>query len=828
MNTRRDFIKKAALLAGGTGMLHTMPSSVQRALAINPDPGSTFYDAEHVVLLMQENRSFDHLFGSLQGVRGFNDPRAINLPNKNLVWLQSNAKGETYLPFHLDIKDTKATWMSYLPHTWASQVDARNNGRHDHWLEAKRSYNKDYKDIPLTMGHYTREDLPFYYALADAFTVCDQHFCASLTATSPNRVYFWTGTVRAKPEADSPANILNSDVYYDSPGNWGTFPEILEDNGISWKVYQNELSVGVGFTPEEDSWLANYSDNPLEWFTQYHAEFLPAHIKHLRERVIKLTNELNSPSINVAGKAKRQRALNRITEDLDKLSAKNFDNLSQREKNLHNKAFVTNINDSHYHELASLQYKEGDIERELNVPKGDVLYQFREDVKNGNLPMISWIVAPENFSDHPSAPWYGAWYDSEVLDILTRNPEVWKKTILILTYDENDGYFDHIPPFVAPEPNNKKTGFCSNGMSTEVDYVTRQQEEALKGTPKDPGRVSPIGLGFRVPLVVASPWSRGGWVNSQVFDHTSVLGFMENLLTKKTGKEIKETNISAWRRMICGDLTSVFRPYNGEETTLPSVVKKDPFFEGIYNAKFKPPPSDYEPVSSHEIEKINQNPDSSSWMSYQEKGIRHSCALPYQLYAEGRLIRDKKMFEIQLAAKKQIFGKISAGAPFTVYEMQDFQIRNYGVAAGDQLTDAWDLQDFDNGQYHIRIYGPNGFFRAFKGNLQDPDIEIQCAYEHKTFSKNKLTGNVELNIKNNSLSHSYKVEITDNAYKTNAMHRTIPSGKQERIVMDIKPNFGWYDFTVKVEDNDHFEKRYAGHVESGINGFTDPVMGRMI
>ncbi|TAN21689.1 MAG: twin-arginine translocation signal domain-containing protein, partial [Chitinophagaceae bacterium] len=167
-NSRRNFIKNASLLAGGAGMLYTLPPSVKRALAINPDPGTTFYDAEHIVLLMQENRSFDHLFGTLQGVRGYNDPRAIRLPNKNLVWLQSNQKGETYTPFRLNIKDTRATWMSSLPHSWTTQVDARNGGNYDHWLEAKRSGNKAYAGMPLTLGHYTREDLPFYYALADA------------------------------------------------------------------------------------------------------------------------------------------------------------------------------------------------------------------------------------------------------------------------------------------------------------------------------------------------------------------------------------------------------------------------------------------------------------------------------------------------------------------------------------------------------------------------------------------------------------------------------------------------------------------------------------
>ncbi|WP_442588169.1 alkaline phosphatase family protein [Pedobacter sp. AW31-3R] len=189
--SRRDFIKKATLLTGAAGIFSVLPASIQKAMAIDAAPGSTYMDAEHVVFLMQENRSFDHCFGTLKGVRGFNDPRAIRLADKNPVWFQSNAAGKTYAPFRLNLKDTKATWMNSLPHSWENQVDARNNGQYDKWLDSKKSGNKAFEEMPLTMGYYNREDLPFYYALADAFTVCDQHFCSSLTGTSPNRLFFF-------------------------------------------------------------------------------------------------------------------------------------------------------------------------------------------------------------------------------------------------------------------------------------------------------------------------------------------------------------------------------------------------------------------------------------------------------------------------------------------------------------------------------------------------------------------------------------------------------------------------------------------------------------
>ena len=166
MDTRREFLKKAALLAGSAGLGSGLSASIEKAWAIAPAPGSTYLDAEHVVILMQENRSFDHCYGALRGVRGFNDPRAITLPNKNRVWLQTNRAGQTFAPFRLNLHDTKATWMSSLPHSWTNQVDARNEGKYDRWLDVKPSGHREYAHMPLTLGYYDRQDIPFYYALA--------------------------------------------------------------------------------------------------------------------------------------------------------------------------------------------------------------------------------------------------------------------------------------------------------------------------------------------------------------------------------------------------------------------------------------------------------------------------------------------------------------------------------------------------------------------------------------------------------------------------------------------------------------------------------------
>lgn len=837
------------------GMNALIPASIQRALAINPNPGSTWKDAEHIVILMQENRSFDHCFGTLRGVRGFNDPRAIQLPNGNPVWLQSNHAGETYAPFHLDIKDTKSTWMSSLPHSWENQVNARNDGRYDEWLNVKRNSIKEYADMPLTLGYYNRQDIPFYYELADGFTVCDQHFCSALTGTNPNRLYFWTGTIRAEQNENSRANVWNEDMDYETL-SWKTFPEVLEENDISWKFYQNEVSIDVGFKDEQDPWLSNFQDNPLEFFSQYNIRLHGKHLIQVRNQMDSLPPEISSlqkqlenlqasdPSVKEIQKnlEEKKKALDTAMREIKEYNQEKFDSLSPKDKSLHQNAFVTNINDPHYHTLEEISYEDNGAKRNLKLPKGDLLHQFREDVNTGKLPTVSWLAAPENLSDHPSSAWYGAWYVSEVMDILTKNPEVWKKTIFILTYDENDGYFDHVPPFVAPNSGNPETGKASAGLDTSVEIVTVQQAKERKGYTSLFQRESPIGLGFRVPLIVASPWSRGGYVNSEIFDLTSTIQFLETFLSQKTGKSIKDSNMSDWRRIVCGDLTSIFRDSEGDPSTGLEFLKKDVFMESVYNAKFKKLPSDFKALNLEEISQFRNNPFASPFMPHQEKGVKPSNGLSYQLYAEGKLNAEKNGFDIRFESSDKVFGKNALGSPFNVYapgkyiqtlngssEFRNLRTWAFAVKSSNQVGATWPLPEFENNIYHLRIYGPNGFFREFKGSADDPLINIGCEYE--TTKENKLTGNIEL-ILSNQAKIPLRVEITDNAYKNPSVKRDLHplAGISGNLIVpiDLRKQFGWYDFTVKIVDSDLFEKRYAGRVETGEQGYSDPYMGRMI
>ena len=443
---RRRFLQ----LAGGTAALAALNESIARAASLPAKRRTgTIADVEHVVVLMQENRSFDHYFGTMKGVRGFGDPRPVTLPSGKPVWHQQDG-GKEVLPFHPDADNLGMQFIAGLDHDWAGGHKAFNNGAYDQWIPAKSE---------RTMAYLKRDDIPFHYALADAFTVCDDYHCSFIGATDPNRYYMLTGHVGNDGKGGGPV-LGNQELGYD----WTTYAERLEQAGVSWKVYQD---IGDGLDAAgkwgwiKDAYRGNYGDNSLLYFNKYR-------------------------------------------------NAKPGDPLYDKART------------------------------GTNVKAGDGYFDIlKADVKADRLPQVSYIAAPEAFCEHPNWPVnYGAWYIAQILDALTSNPAVWGKTALFLTYDENDGYFDHIVPPYTPKDANQ--GLST--VDTKLDHFPGDSSYAA----------GHYGLGQRVPMLVISPWSTGGFVNSEVFDHTSIIRFME----KRFG--VEEPNISPWRRAICGDLTSAF------------------------------------------------------------------------------------------------------------------------------------------------------------------------------------------------------------------------------------------------------------------------------
>jgi len=458
---RRHFLSGGLALGGGMLVAGSPHPTIARAQMTTP-AGSDLGAIEHVVFIMQENRSFDHYFGSYKGVLGFDDHPTGTLGAFAQPYPANTTRQPlgVVLPFHLDTTTGYGECTKDLNHSWRPQHLCWNNGAMDSFVNTHIAPEVDGPGPGLeTMGYYTRADLPFHYALADAFTLCDRYHASIMGPTHPNRLMSLSGTIDPSGRHGGPVltTELPSEALFSV--NWTTVPELLEDAGVSWKTY---TTPGQGFIPSNPE--LGFGDAILPYFKQYRRSTSP----------------------------------------------------------LHQKAFLP------------------------TYPAG-----FSHDVKTGQLPKVSWIVSPNGYDEHPpGAPSYGATFLNNVLKTLTSNKKVWSKTVLFISYDENDGYFDHVaPPFAPP--------------GTPGEYLS---VSPLPGNAQ--GVSGPLGLGFRVPMLVVSPFSRGGYVSSDVFDHTSQIRFLE------TRFGIRANNISAWRRSTVGDLTKTLhmKRANVQVPSLPSTA----------------------------------------------------------------------------------------------------------------------------------------------------------------------------------------------------------------------------------------------------------------
>jgi phospholipase C len=330
-------------------------------------------------------------------------------------------------------------------------------------------------------------------------------------------------------------------------------------------------------------------------------------------------------------------------------------------------------------------------------------------------------------------------------------------------------------------------------------------------------------------MIIASPWTRGGWVNSELFDHTSTLMFLENFVQKKYGKTVKEENISAWRRAMSGNLTSVFRPYDGKEPGL-DFLDRDKFVVSIQKARYKEIPSNYRKLEAAHIEDINRNLRRSLFTSHQEPGVRPANALPYELYADGILSSDGSHFELTLRAGDRLHGSSSAGAPFNVYLRnlkdspdKEFRAATFAVKAGDTLNQQYPLSLFADSKYAIEVHAPNGFYRSFTGASGSEFLGVRPEYELKNA---KPTGNIIVRVQNPS-SKPLSVTVADNSYGTGMRTLKLTPKEEHSLIVDLQKTHGWYDFTVRAAEWEA-EAHFAGRVETGRSSMSDPLMGGTI
>jgi phospholipase C len=666
--------------------------AIQRAYAIDANvQKGTIEDVEHIVILMQENRSFDHYFGTMYGVRGFADRFPIPLSDGRTVFRQANPKpkaGEpgAIAPFHLNTQQTFAHMrVEGTPHSWDDAQRAWDEGRISSWPEYKHAH---------AMGHYTEADIPFQFALANAFTLCDAYHCSFQGGTNTNRLFLWSGTNDGAGKAGGPS-ISNSHDTLPKPGQdlppytWTTYPERLEAAGVSWRIYEDMAD--------------NFGDNPLVGF------------KAFRDSLAKAPG--SNPVLAEKG-----------------LSTRHLDGL-------------------------------------------------REDVLANKLPQVSWVVSPAKDSEHPgpSSPAQGADYIARVLDCLTSNPEVWAKTVLLVNFDENDGFFDHAPPPAPPARDASGNALGGSTVDTAGEYH-------LVGSPADPkseradlmGRS--YGVGPRVPLYAVSPWSRGGWVNSEVFDHTSCIRFVE----KRFG--VMEPNISAWRRSVCGDLTSCFdfKTPNAAIAKMPetaSIAARAGALPGRTT-----PPTPNEPKAPVQV-----------------SAPRRSRPLPYALDVVMASASPPHLTFRNTSA--------SVGAVFHVYDRlhPEAAPRRYTVEAGRSLEDDWPA-----GPYDLFVLGPNGFHRHLAG----------AGGEGLTVSTVAVGRKIQVRVSNTgSAPRLIMAESAVYAPKHQPWNLRIAAGGQGSQLWTLNATSGWYDFILRIKGDDKWRCRLAGRVDDGSPTMSDPALG---
>jgi phospholipase C len=699
---RRNLLKRAA--AGGLASL--WPGLIDRALAIPAARGTgTLRDVRHIVVHMQENRSFDHYLGMLNGVRGFGDPRPLRLPGGRSVWAQPSAEhpdGQV-LPYHGDSRISRSFKVDGADQSHVENTHIFNRGRYDRWGHTGELHNR--------LLHYGPGDLPFYYALADAFTVCDAYHCSTMTQTYPNRLHLFSGcngggTVGGDPqmhnygEDETPSADMAQDQTL-RPGayHWTTYAERLEAAGVSWKVYQ-----------EYD----NFGDNLLSVFPP----FRPC--------------ATDSP-------------------------------LYQR-----GRSWVS-------------EHKQGP---DRTRSDGEQLVEaFRRDVAAGTLPQISWIVTAADLSEHPTAePAKGEHVTAKLIEALVDHPEVFASTVFLLVYDEAGGFFDHMPPPVPP------VGRYRGHSTVPIDGEAKD----YAGTDKAGGEAHPIGLGIRTPAILVSPWSRGGQVCSQLFDHTSVLQFMERCFG------VAEPNISAWRRSVCGDLTSAFdfaHPNSAAQAL--KLPLTDDFRErvarshaGVANAI----PAVQQPTA-------------------QMPGQRPHRPLPYAVDLLAGVTPDGRL---RLAFVNQ--GKV--GATFTVHDNLDAaEPWHFTIGAGDRhVQEDWRADTV----HDLTVRGPNGFWRRLAG-ARAPTLDVALV-------QLPARGAAELVLRNRG---PQPIEVTidmDSRYPvTGTRSRTlsVAPGATLRDPWPLAASDHWYDLSVRVDGDAAFLRRFAGKIETGQPGRTDPGIGAM-
>jgi phospholipase C len=429
----------------------------------------------------------------------------------------------------------------------------------------------------------------------------------------------------------------------------------------------------------------------------------------------------------------------------------------------------------------------------------DIVAALDADMAAGNLSQVSYLIAPAFQSEHAAYhPSIGEDLSARILKVVSSYPDLYAKTLFVLNYDEQGGFFDHSWTPTAPQtqPGDGLSTVNTTGEVTSLEL--------------------PIGLGFRVPLLLVSPWTRGKKVISQVFDHTSVIKFLEQRFN------VTCPNISPWRRAITGDLTLALdldNPDYSWPTDLPDTSGY--VNQSNWECANLPPPS-LPPTQSYPT---------------QEPGTRISIALPYEfLVADAVTPAGAGGGAPTFTLALNVTG--AAAAPFLLIDALNGQKatpRKYAVAAGTGLEDPLALPSWAPGspspsRYAWSLHGPNGFVRQFGGDLA-ADNAVSLGLR-ASLSYDVAGTSVVLSVANAGPA-AVTFTLTDNAYGVGGPW-TVPvaaNGGTATQSVNVSSCGQWYDLTATVASSQPgsnppvFQRRFMGRMETGQDTISDPAMG---
>jgi phospholipase C len=478
---------------------------------------------------MMENRSFDEYFGTFPGAAGFYD----GSPSMAQPWLSQ--PGGVLYPWRMSTFTTNALATPGLGHDWITNHVAINvdpaSGSPDN---ANFYTSSDYKAV--AMGCYVADDIPYQWALAQSFALCDHYFCSVLAGTASNRLYLVGGTI-TDPAQALPASGIYSGSESDSAN---TGPE-TNYNGTDPILY----NFGSQAAPEAFG-AANVPVIP--WVTN---------LAHWQSYLADLwKSSAGQPPYRVYDDWNWQFGWATSQPRLAGVSDLNVFTYYEPYQAASGQITLGTPDDPNY-------FAANYTPNAAGAP-GDDRPLFAQHINPTDaqqqapfLAPLTWILPPWNYSEHPTfTSADGAYYVAQIVDALMAS-EFWESTVLVITYDETDVHFDHMPPPLSPDPRQVLAGLQPSPYEPWV--------EDASGTSDDGYAINypaPVGAGLRVPTIIVSPWTYQRGIVSDQLDHTSILQLMETVSNVNCSALPAADSDLGWRRANFADLYQVIDPEN--------------------------------------------------------------------------------------------------------------------------------------------------------------------------------------------------------------------------------------------------------------------------